>query len=109
MLTEASTIVKIVGTLSIPEMEGCWPLHDCLDQQGGINHCQTMCLRARLSLLHHRHDCGDFVLLRSSILPRWIYDAVRTGSVPFPLLFELGAGAGVYLEVELVVGGCLAS
>ena len=69
---------------------------------GTINRCQTMCLRAQMSLLHHRHIRGDFVLLRSSILPRWLDDGVRTGSVLFRFLFELGAGDCVYLEVGLV-------
>jgi hypothetical protein len=37
-----------------------------------------------------------------SILPRWIYDGIGTGtSVLFPLIFEFVAGAGVYLEVGL--------
>jgi hypothetical protein len=57
---------------------------------------------AGLSLLHHCNVCGDFVSLCSSILPRWIYDGIGTGtSVLFPLIFEFVAGAGVYLEVGL--------
>jgi len=111
--------VTIVGNLSVLTKEDVFitiklGLHKCgggMDkQQGGLNHCRTMCLRARLSPLHLHHAREDSVLLRSSILPRWIYGGVRTGtSVPFCSLLPFGfSDCCVCLEIgPVLVVGCL--